>query len=267
MSNPQPPYGQQPPAQWTPYPGNAPGGYPQGAHPPQGSYPQGGYPQQGGYAPPSNYPTPEGYPQQPGMYAAPSGYGQQPGGYSPYPYAPPPPPMGTRTASGNAIAGGALAALGGIGALIGFFALPFYTLSYSGLGASQSVTAKATDFTKTGQSSAAGNVSYPTLWIVVAAAVVGVCVGAYLAFGAKNAAGSAIRGAGTSLVGLGLVGAGILFYVFTNFNSKLHDELIATGTAGTPGFSYGFSAGFWICVVGMVAALIGGIIAIASARN
>jgi hypothetical protein len=176
--------------------------------------------------------------------------------------------MPAHRSSGNLAAGGALAALGGIGALIGFFAIPFYTISYSALGASESQSVKGIDFTKTGQSSAAGNVNYPTLWVVVAAAVVAICIGAYLTFGARNAAGSAIRGAGTSLVGLGLVSTGILFYVFTNFNSKVHDALNSLSAGGsTAGLSYGFSAGFWLCVVGMVAALIGGIIAISNARN
>lgn len=213
------------------------------------------------------YAPPSGYGQQPGGYAPASGYGQQPGGYAPNSYAPPPPPSAPRS-SGNVTAGGALAAIGGIGALIGFFAIPFYTISYSALGASDSQSVKGIDFTKSGQSSAGGNVNYPTLWVVVAAAVVAICVGAYLAFGSKNAAGSSIRGAGTSLVGLGLVGAGILFYVFTSFNSKVHDALSSLSANGsTAGLSYGFSAGFWICVVGMVAALIGGIIAISNARN
>jgi hypothetical protein len=212
------------------------------------------------------YAPPSGYGQQPGGYAPASGYGQQPGGYAPNSYAPPPPPPARRS-SGNVTAGGALAALGGIGALIGFFAIPFYTISYAALGASESQSVKGIDFTKSGQSSAGGNVNYPILWVVVAAAVVAFCVGAYLAFGSKSSAGSAIRGAGTSLVGLGLVSAGILLYVLTNFNSKVHDELTTLGATGTAGLSYGFAAGFWICVVGMVAALIGGIIAISSAGN
>lgn len=258
MSNAQPPYGQQP-APWSPYPGGTPsGGYPQ----------QPGYPQQGGYAPPSNYPTPEAYPpQQPGMYAPPSGYGQPQSPYAPPPYAPVPTPPVAK----NLVAGGVVAALGGAAALIGFFAVPFYTVSASYLGQSQSSTAKGTDFTKSGSTTTGSNVSYPYLWIVVVAAIIALGVGLYIAFGMKNSPAARARSSAMSLIGLGIVSIGILFYVFSDANSKIKSALANAGLNSLAGsgvnLSYGFSAGFWLCVVGMVAAVVGGIMVVTQAKS
>ena len=282
MSNPQPPYGQpgqQPPAPWTPYPGAPAGGPQQGGYAPQSNYPQQGgyapqsnYPQQGGYAPQSNYPTPQAYPpQQPGMYAPPSGFGQQPG-YSPNPYAPYPTPPAPQAASQNHTAAGALGALGGIAALLGFFALPFYAVSVSYLGASQSESLKGTDFAKstsstTGTTASSGG-GYPSLWIVVVAALVAIGIGAYLAFGMKGAAAARARSMAISLIVLGVVGAIELFYVFSDANSKINDAMKASGfTGSTPGLSFGFAAGFWICVLGMLAAIGGGVLMLRRAKS
>lgn len=178
----------------------------------------------------------------------------------------PPAPQGS---SQNLTTSGALAAIGGIAALIGFFAVPFYTVSFSYLGSSQSQSVKGTDFTKNSSTATStSSVSYPYLWIVVVAAVIALCVGAYMAFGMKGALPSKARSAATSLIGLGAISVAILFYVFVNFNSKVHDAFANAGVSGsTAGLSYGFAAGFWICVIGMLAAIIGGGMAVSKSKS
>lgn len=252
MSNPQPPYGQQPPAPWSPYPGSEPaGGYPQQGYP--------GYPQQGGYAPPSTYPRPEAYPpQQPGVFAPPSGYGQQPGGYAPNFYAPPPPPLATQTSRNNVLAG-AFAVLGGLGAVIGFVALPYYSISgsdASGNAAAYHVSAHAFTHSTITDSAYSG---YPELWGVLGGAALIVLIGAALAMASQSGSGSQGRSLAIALLAVGVIDIGILFRVFFDFNHKISQY---TGGVSPAGVTYGFDFGFWLTAAGLILAIIGGGIAL-----
>lgn len=203
------------------------------------------------------------------MYAPPSGYQQPPAGYAPNsyapnPYGPVPTPPAPPAASQNLVAAGATAALGGAAALIGFFLLPFYTISAGG----NTLTAKGTDFTKDGHTLTGSSVNYQELWVVVAAAVAIVVLGAYLAYGIKTSGRGQVRNIGSALIAMGLIAVGILVFVYVDYSKKVQDVFNALGpSSATSGIAHGFGIGFWLSIAGMALAVIGGAIAMSKAKN
>lgn len=218
MSGPQQPYGELPPAPFSPYPGDAPAS---------------GHPQQSAVAQQSKY-TPI-----------------------------PTPPMVAATTR-NPLVAGLIASLAGTSALIGFFLLPFYSIS----GGGNTLSVKAPTFTKDGYTVTGASVKYVELWVVVGAAIAIIAVGAIVAFGLKTASRGKVRGVGLALIGLGLVAAGILLYVDSDYTSKVSAALNTIGPASAfSGVSHGFAMGFWVCLLGCLVAAGAGVATVVRAKK
>lgn len=146
-------------------------------------------------------------------------------------------------------------AIGGIAAVIGFVALPYYTVSASTGGVSRSLNASAHLFTK---SKSSGGEGYTQLWGVLAMAILLIVLGAALALRAQA------RSIAVTAIAVSLVGLSILIQVLVAFNDLVNKE---TGGRSFPGVSYAWGIGFWLDVAGMAVAIIGAVIAMSRAKK
>jgi hypothetical protein len=205
------------------------------------------------YAPPSTpmMQPPYAPPQPPNPYAPPSMPFQQP----PNPYAPQQPMYGAPMAAPNALnfsaftlpqnRGNLTAALGGIVALLSFLVLPYYGFS-AGFN-SVPYSYSASQLTN-GTYGASG-----ILWFVPLFAAIAVVVACLDAFGNRSIRELTPRNAAYTILVSGGLGSLICLYTLAAVNSKV-SQLNLSGL----GVSYGFSIGFWLTLLAMIAVTVGG---------
>ena len=264
---PQQPYPQPDPNQ---QPGYAPSPYaPQQpyAPPPDGQQAYGMPPNP--YAPPSTpmqppYTVPPSVPlQQPNPYANPYAP-QQPSVplQQPNPYAPPSVPMygaPAPMAAPNALnfnaftlpqnRGNLTAAIGGVVALISFFVLPYYGISAGSLGSQSYSASDMTNGTYGGSGA---------LWLIPLLAIVAIAVACIVTFGIRSIQGLTPRNAAYAILGSGGLSALIFLYTLYAVNSKISQATNGLNLSSV-GVSYGFSLGFWLTLLAMIAVTVGGI--------
>jgi hypothetical protein len=174
----------------------------------------------------------------------------------------PQPSSQSSTTSSNSLPG-LLAALGGVAALIAFFALTYwgYTVSASGssLGSlSGSATFKAVDFARDSTNaglSNSSNISFILLWIVPVAGAIGLLIGGLRLLGQRIGGGAAAP----LLLIAGIAGAGALAWNALYINSQT-----SGGNSSINGvnFSIGFGIGLWIALAGAVLVALGGLLSL-----
>lgn len=263
-------YPPQPPQQPYPQPDPNQQGYAQPPYaPPVGGEAYGMPPNP--YAPPSTpmQPNPYAVPQQPNPYAP----QQQPNPYAPpsmplqqpNPYAPPSMPMQqpmygapAPMAAPNVInfnaftlpqnRGNLTAAIGGAVGFLSFFVLPYYNVSIASVG---SQNASGPDMTNGTYGASA------LLWLVPLCALAAVAVACIVTFGIRSIQGLTPRNAAYTILGSGGLGTLICLYTLYAVNSKISQATGGLGL-GTSGVSYGFSFGFWLTLLAMIAVGVGG---------
>jgi hypothetical protein len=158
--------------------------------------------------------------------------------------------MATRQASSGTTVPALLAAVGGVAALIAFFALAYWGIS----GGSASVTFTAREFAQASTNSGINqNVTFTLLWLVPICGAVGVLLGGARGLGQSVGAGSGGR---LLLLIAGVVGVVVLVINALYINSQ--NSTSTAAAAARAGISYGFGLGFWLALIGLAVVAIGG---------
>ncbi len=156
-----------------------------------------------------------------------------------------------------------IALIGGVVALIAFFAMPFVTaFNYLSATAPQLISL-ATQYSSSSYSTSSNGQAVVILWLAPVLAGVAALLAA-LQF-RSTAQASSKRAAGGWLLALGILGAlfylGILLYInslFYNSSSSSYN--------GPSVFSF-LGAGFWIYVISMVGVIVGGAMGLSATKS